>query len=189
MSRDAAAAPHVHDASPAGAGAHGHGHHHHHEHGHERDGCPACGETALARAETVCEARGVKLTPMRSQVLTLLAESARPLGAYDLIDRVAGEDGKRPAPITIYRALDFLLEQGLVHRIESRNAFLACDHTHDPQEVVVFLLCERCGTAREASDPALARAVAGLAGKAGFAPRGQVIEIAGLCADCRGTDD
>ena len=66
-----------------------------------------------------------------------------------MIDRLA-ERGGRPAPITIYRALDFLLAQGLVHRIESRNAFVACVHKHDSGDPIVFLLCERCGAVGEA---------------------------------------
>ena len=82
-----------------------------------------------AHAEALCAKRGERLTPMRRHVLEVLAASHKPLGAYEIIDLVAAR-GPRPAPITIYRALDFLTAQGLVHRIESRNAFLACINNH-----------------------------------------------------------
>ncbi len=122
---------------------------------------------------------------MRARVLELLAASPQPLGAYDLIEHIAREGDRRPAPITIYRALDFLLGQGLVHRIESRNAFVACDHHHGHADVVVFLLCEKCGTAAEASGAEIGDLLAEMAAKAGFAARGQFVEIAGECAACR----
>ena len=86
---------------------------------------------------------------MRRHVLEVLAASHKPLGAYEIIDRVAAR-GPRPAPITIYRALDFLTAQGLVHRIESRNAFLACINNHASDAPVVFLICEQCGAVGEA---------------------------------------
>ncbi len=91
-----------------------------------------------------------RLTPIRRRVLEALLASHQPLGAYELIDRLAAR-GARPAPITIYRALDFLREQGLVHRIESRNAFIACVHNHDSGDPVVFLICEKCGAVGEAA--------------------------------------
>jgi Fur family zinc uptake transcriptional regulator len=152
-----------------------HAHHHH-------DGAPA---SALRRAEKLCSERGEKLTPMRAKVLELLAASPQPLGAYDLIEHISGSGGRRPAPITVYRALDFLLGQGLAHRIESRNAFVACDHAHGHADVVVFLLCEKCGAAAEASGVEIGDRLAEVARKAGFAARGQFVEIAGECAACR----
>ena len=108
-------------------------------HDHER-----CTADALAHAEALCAKRAQRLTPIRRQVLEVLLGSHSPLGAYDIIDRAAAT-GARPAPITIYRALDFLRENGLVHRIESRNAFVACVNNHADGELVVFLICEHCG--------------------------------------------
>ena len=105
---------------------------------------------AIAHAEAICAARAERLTPIRRRVLEALLASHAPLGAYELIDRLA-ERGARPAPITIYRALDFLREQGLVHRIESRNAFIACVQDHGSGDPVVFLICEKCGTVGEAA--------------------------------------
>jgi Fur family zinc uptake transcriptional regulator len=107
-----------------------------------------CTADAIAHAEQVCERRAQKFTPIRRQVLQALLSSHRPLGAYEVIDELA-KSMPRPAPITVYRALDFLMENGLVHRIESRNAFLACAHDHDATSMVAFLICERCGSVGE----------------------------------------
>src|SRR6202158_2631430 len=104
------------------------------DHDHAR-----CTADTIGHAEALCAERGQRLTPMRRQVLEVLATSHNPLGAYEIMDRLAGT-GPRPAPITVYRALDFLMENGLVHRIESRNAYLACAHDHDAAAVVAFLL-------------------------------------------------
>ncbi len=144
-----------------------------------------CASAALAHAETVCASRAQRLTPMRRQVLETLAASHQPLGAYDIMDRLAAR-GPRPAPITVYRALDFLLENGLAHRIESRNAFLACVNNHGADAMVVFLICEQCGAVGEASSNAIAQTLAAAAKSAGFTPRTPVIEVSGVCSHCRG---
>ena len=121
---------------------------------------------------------------IRRRVLEALLGSHAPLGAYELIDRLA-ERGARPAPITIYRALDFLREQGLVHRIESRNAFIACVHNHASGDPVVFLICERCGAVGEAASAAVADTIKSASRAAGFTPKTPVIEISGICAHCK----
>ena len=107
------------------------------------------------------------------------------LGAYEIIDRLA-ERGPRPAPITVYRALDFLLAQGLVHRIESRNAYIACIGRHEPGAMMVFLLCDLCGAVGEAPSAAVAKSLVAAARSAGFTPKTPVIEIPGICAHCGG---
>src|SRR5262245_22432999 len=117
------------------------------DHDHDR-----CSTDAMAVAQAVCAQRGQRLTPIRRKVLAALLGSHKPLGAYEIIDRLAPK-GPRPAPITAYRALEFLRENGLVHRIESRNAFIACVHNHAVGALVVFLTCERCGAGRQASSP------------------------------------
>ena len=121
---------------------------------------------------------------MRRQVLAALLASHAPLGAYELIDRLAAQ-GARPAPITVYRALDFLREQGLVHRIESRNAFIACVQNHASGDPVVFLICEKCGAVGEAASAAVAETIKSASRAAGFTPKTPVIEISGVCAHCR----
>jgi Fur family transcriptional regulator, zinc uptake regulator len=139
----------------------------------------------MAHAEALCAARGQRLTPIRRQVLETLAGSHKTLGAYEIMDRMAAH-GPRPAPITVYRALDFLLENGLVHRIESRNAFLACigEH-HAATGTTVFLICERCGAVGEASSAAVAETLQAAARAAGFTPKARIIEVTGICAHCR----
>jgi Fur family zinc uptake transcriptional regulator len=138
----------------------------------------------MATAEAVCLERGQRLTAIRRRVLDELLASHKPLGAYEIIDRLA-DQGTRPAPITAYRALEFLRENGLVHRIESRNAFIACVHDHPAGEPVVFLICEHCGAVGEASSADLAASLTSAARAAGFTPKAPVIEIGGVCNHCR----
>lgn len=147
------------------------------------DGEP--GDTsAFAAALALCRRTGIALTPGRRRILEILAREGRPLGAYELIERVAQATGKRPAPISIYRALDFLLENGLVHRLASCNTFLACGHGHEAQEPIVFLICERCGEVVEATSDSMRGALAALTASAKFSPRAQVMEVAGRCEAC-----
>jgi Fur family zinc uptake transcriptional regulator len=148
---------------------------------HDHDRCTA---DALKHAEARCMERAQRLTPIRRQVLEVLLESHRPLGAYEIIDKFAAGGG-RPAPITVYRALDFLRDNGLVHRIESRNAFIACVGDHGAGDLIVFLICERCGDVGEAASVAVADQIKGAARAAGFTPKAPVIEISGICAHCR----
>jgi Fur family zinc uptake transcriptional regulator len=150
-----------------------------HAPGHDHDRCTA---DALAHAEAICALQSQRLTRIRRQVLTILLESHKPLGAYEIIERAPAP---RPAPITVYRALDFLREHGLVHRIESRNAFVACVSHHGSGDLIVFLLCERCGMVGEASSSAVAQQLKSAAKAAGFTPKTPVIEISGVCAHCR----
>ena len=162
--------------------------HHHHPEGacahaaHQSERA----EDALASAEAACRAKGARLTPMRREVLEALYATHRPLGAYDIAEVLAGKDGRRLAPITIYRALDFLLEQGLAHRLATRNAFIACPHGHGAGDLVAFLICESCGGVDEMSSSGVSGAIADLLADEGFEPQLQVLEISGRCAHCRG---
>ncbi|GGH32403.1 transcriptional repressor [Alsobacter metallidurans] len=129
----------------------------------------------------------MRLTPIRRQVLDALYATHRPMSAYDLIDRLAPHEGdKRPAPITVYRALDFLLDNGFVHKLESRNAFIACPFRHAPGDLVVFMICEQCGGVDEACSDELRGALTHLAQIQGFSPRANILELAGRCAHCAG---
>jgi len=145
------------------------------DHDHER-----CTADALAHAEKLCAQRSQRLTPIRRQVLEVLLESHKPLGAYETMARAAlsgarpPPSGGRPAPITIYRALDFLRDNGLVHRIESRNAFVACVNNHATGDLVVFLICEHCGAVGEAPSAAVADQLKTAARAAGFSPKAPV---------------
>jgi Fur family zinc uptake transcriptional regulator len=151
------------------------------DHDHDR-----CSTDAMAVAEALCHERGQRLTPIRRNVLATLLASHKPLGAYEIIDRLAPK-GPRPAPITAYRALEFLRENGLVHRIESRNAFIACVHNHAAGELVAFLICERCGAVGEASSAEVTSTLTAAARAAGFTPKSPIIEISGICTHCRAT--
>src|SRR3954471_14812746 len=148
-------------------------------HDHER-----CAAEAIAHAEQVCHDRARKLTPVRRQVWRALLSSHRPLGAYEVIDELS-KSMARPAPITVYRALDFLMENGLVHRIESRNAYLACAHDHDAAAMVAFLICEGCGSVGEIPAAPVAQGLNAAARASGFAPKLSVVEITGTCAHCQ----
>ena len=147
-------------------------------------------EAALDLAAAACAARGAQFTELRRQVLRLVLESPQPIGAYALLDRLRGAR-TGAAPPTVYRALDFLQTQGLVHRVERLNAFIGCagpeahhhcGHGHDhPHQ---FLICGGCGAAQEICDDEVAAAVAKAAGAAGFVPERMTVEIEGFCANC-----
>jgi Fur family zinc uptake transcriptional regulator len=148
-----------------------------HDHSH-------CVHDALATAERLCAESGARLTPLRRRVLELVWGSHRPLGAYELLDQLTAE-GHKPAPPTVYRALEFLLEQKLVHRIASRNAFLGCTHP-GAAHAGYFLLCDECGNAEEIADSsALAGAIAAAAAAADFDVSSQTLELTGRCRRCR----
>jgi Fur family transcriptional regulator, zinc uptake regulator len=154
----------------------------HREHDHAR-----CAAQALDHAEAICARERLRFTPQRRQVLEALLESHVPASAYDVIDRI-GVGGHRPAPISVYRALDFLVEHNLAHRIESKNAYVACDRGEDcAPGATLFLICDKCGAAAEASSEALGRLVGAETLSRGFLPRQPVLEVRGLCARCRGT--
>ena len=147
--------------------------------GHDHADCTA---ELLARAEQVCERRGARLTGQRRDVLNCVAKSHAAAGAYDIIERMA-ERGPRPAPITVYRALDFLANHGLVHRIESRNAFVACTRSHEGRPAAL-LVCETCGTVAELDAGAVCAELENAALAHGFRAGRTMIEISGRCAAC-----
>lgn len=142
-----------------------------------------CVASALARAETECDRRGQRLTPLRRRVLELVWGSHEPVKAYDLLDALRAEH-KGAAPPTVYRALEFLLAEGFVHRIESLNAFVGCGEptrVHSAQ----FWLCEGCGAVAEMDDAELGTLLARKAQQLGFDVERETIEIRGLCRECR----
>ena len=143
-----------------------------------------CVSDALAAAEQVCERNGARLTALRKRVLELVWQSHRPMGAYDLLETLAREDDRRPAPPTVYRALDFLQEHGLVHRIASLNAFIGCDspeHTHQGH----FLICRQCRVAIELDQSLIQPTIRRVAEQQGFTVEAETVEISGLCAHCQ----
>lgn len=132
--------------------------------------------------EDACAERGLRLTPLRAQVLGLIAAADKPVKAYDLLDAMKEENGSS-APPTVYRALDFLLEQGFIHRLASVNAFVGCHHPQQ-RHSVPFLICDRCHAAIELEDERITGLLEQQAKALGFSPRAQTLEVHGLCADC-----
>lgn len=149
---------------------------------HRRHDHGACIAAALDRAEAVCRARGLRLTAIRRRVLELIWANHQPTKAYDLLAQINDERG-HTAPPTVYRALDFLLDAGLVHKIESQNAFIGCgiDHDRHPPK---FLICRECGRAAEIENEAIDDAITHAARQSGFVVDHQTIEIDGRCARC-----
>jgi Fur family zinc uptake transcriptional regulator len=141
-----------------------------------------CVRDALASAERICRDGGVRLTPVRRRVLELIWESHEAVKAYDILDRLGDASGSAKPP-TVYRALDFLMEQGLIHRVESTNAFVGCRHPEHAHEFQL-LICDQCSHVEEIEVPGVSRAVNQHAKKAGFKVREQTIEIRGLCSRC-----
>jgi Fur family transcriptional regulator, zinc uptake regulator len=157
--------------------------HDHHDHAHHHH-APQSLEAVLADAEADCAKRGLRLTPQRRDALAALAEAKKPLGAYDILSIMVENGRRKLAPIAVYRALDFLLEAGLIHRLESRNAFILCPHHHGKGDTVVFLICEGCGRVEEATSDAVSHDLADIARRHGFELKGQVIEMDGRCTAC-----
>lgn len=146
----------------------------------------ACIHTAVARAEALCAEQGARLTPIRQRVLELVWANHKPVGAYDLLPKLA-EEGFNSAPPTVYRALDFLLELGLVHRISSLNAFIGCTHPGEAHPSC-FFVCRACGKAQEL-DPEQVSAIARQAEAAlGVKVEQQITELTGLCPRCQAAE-
>jgi len=138
-------------------------------------------ETLLTRATQICDGRGARLTDLRRQVLGLILDRDAPTGAYDLLDQLRGTRGGA-APPTVYRALEFLLQQGLIHKLERLSAFVGCieDHDHAAQ----FFICRSCGKVAELEDHELAHALEDAAKRLGFKLGKATIEAEGQCKDC-----
>lgn len=158
------------NASPATAQAH-------QSHNHR-----ACIDDALARAREICAERGVQLTPLREKVLQIVWRSHKPVGAYEVLDELS-RSHKSARPPTVYRALDFLMAEGLIHKIESLNAYLGCTEAGAPHSGQ-FLICRKCGATEEIVDPKLETALDQAARRTRFAAERKVVEISGLCARC-----
>ncbi|MGY9014919.1 MAG: Fur family transcriptional regulator [Rhodospirillales bacterium] len=146
-----------------------------HDHG-------ACINDAIKMAEEICGRDGTALTELRRRVLELVWEGHRPVRAYDLLKKLQ-QDRSKAAPPTVYRALDFLMENGLIHKIESLNAFVGCGapaQRHGGQ----FLICRDCRAVAELNDSAVERRIAVKAADLGFKVESQMIEVLGTCPDC-----
>ena len=144
---------------------------------------------AFVRAvQSACQERGLRLTPIRARVLELIADAGKPVKAYELLEWVRASKGVgADAPPTVYRALDFLMANGFVHKLESVNAFIACHHPNSAQHSVPFLICDRCHSAVELEDHEVVTQLEQRAKALGFQPQAQTLEVHGLCARCAAT--
>ncbi len=138
----------------------------------------------LKRADALCHERGLGLTDQRKAVLQILCVSDKPLSAYELLDRMRGVV-KNPTPPTVYRALDFLLEQGLVHRLESLHAYVGCTHPEHPH-ASQFLICDHCGEVAEVEDTSVVKSLKAASKAQGFRTKRPIVELLGTCAHCAG---
>ena len=154
-------------------------HVHSHAPGHDH---AACIVDAVRNAAEVCAQRGLNLTPVRRRILEIVWRAHEPIGAYEILAELSKERDKA-APPTVYRALEFLIDAGLVHRIDSLNAFIGC---HEPEQshIAQFLVCRRCQRVAEIDDPAIQRTLVERSRAVGFQIEPTSLEIKGLCSDC-----
>jgi Fur family zinc uptake transcriptional regulator len=144
----------------------------------------SCLKDALSTVEVCCQERGLKLTPIRRRVLELVWKTHEPVKAYDILETLQAEK-KGSAPPTVYRALDFLQQEGFVHKLESMNAYIGCGapgHRHTSQ----FLICHDCGVVAELDDDDIGMLIDTKADSLGFKANQLTIEIKGLCHSCQG---
>jgi len=137
----------------------------------------------ITKARAYCERRGARFTPLREKVYALMLENHGPMGAYELLDALK-ETESSAKPATVYRTLDFLLDFGFIHRLESTNAFVACHH-FGCQHPVQFLICDSCGHVVEIQSEGLEDTLRAQAEAKGFKISKQTIEAHGLCSDCK----
>lgn len=154
-----------------------------HEHDHA-----ACVAQALAEAQSVCQRAGTRLTATRRQVLELIWAAGKPVGAYEVLETMSAQAGKRVAPPTVYRALEFLVQQGLVHRLASLNAYVGCRRPH-ARHAGHFLICRQCSAVAELADQGIDAVLKANARRLGFTLEAQTVELAGLCPACAEAGD
>jgi Fur family transcriptional regulator, zinc uptake regulator len=137
----------------------------------------------LAQANQICRSRNVRMTPQRAEVLQLMARHVNAITAYDLLDKLRQVEPQAKPP-TVYRALEFLLAQGFIHRIESTNSYVVCPNFTQPLHTSVMLICSQCHSVSEQQISSIDTLINQQARKTGFEPRHNVVEVQGLCADC-----
>ncbi|MDD7804867.1 MAG: transcriptional repressor [Endozoicomonas sp. (ex Botrylloides leachii)] len=140
----------------------------------------------------LCQKRGARLTPLREKVLTLVWKNHSPIGAYDILTELIRQESRQAQPPTVYRALDFLQEQGLIHRLSSINAYIGCTnpvaHTNS-QHRASFFICSKCRITLEVDSTKVANALNSCAQEHAFSIEHGSIEITGLCFNCNKEQD
>ena len=139
-------------------------------------------DEALKKAEVICNKKGVKLTKLRQKVLTLILKNHGYVKAYDLLNDLKKNDTSAKPP-TVYRSLDFLMEHGFIHKIQSLNAFVGCSHP-DEHEDCYFLICKECKNIEECCSNKVKKVLTSTSGKNNFSPNQVTLEITGICQDC-----
>ncbi len=142
-------------------------------------------KVSVARATEIFAEKNLRFTDLRRRVFEEIASTKASVGAYEVLDRLA-KKGTRLAPISVYRALDALLEAGVVHRLESKNAYFACGRLHQPRtgRRPMFLSCEKCGQVFETDGEEIFAAIDETARAAKFEPRVKFVEVSGTCQEC-----
>lgn len=146
-----------------------------------------CIEQALTTARSHCEKNKVRLTELRELVLELVWQSHQPLGAYQLMDMLRERYSGNVAPPTVYRALDFLQTQGLVHKLATLNAYIGCSQLsqlQNPPHQPSFFICEQCHNAMEVNTPRISQAIYEIASNNQFSAKDNAVEVMGLCNYC-----
>lgn len=149
-----------------------------------------CTSNLMSYAEQYCEQKGLRLTKLRRDILREIAASHKAIGAYQLLDSLAAS-GKKLAPISVYRSLDFLQDAGLIHRLESTNSYFACQRNFEDDEractnePLLFLICDDCGTIGEVDGAAIEGLIGDVTSKAQFAVERSQLEIRGMCLSCQ----
>ena len=144
-----------------------------------------CIEKAMNDAKAICRAKKTRLTTLRELVLELIWQNHEPLGAYQLMDKLRERYDGNVAPPTVYRALDFLQENGLVHRLATLNAYIGCSQLHQRDHQPSFFICKECNKAMEVNTPRVTQAIREIASARQFsANTGGAVEVVGLCNSC-----
>jgi Fur family zinc uptake transcriptional regulator len=151
--------------------------------GHDHGPCLA---EVIERAEVAFRDQGLRLTELRRLVLEEVASSHKAIGAYDVLERLFAKEGRRLAPISVYRALDTLVAAGVVHRLESRNAYFACHVAHAANRRQIVFACEQCGAVAEVSEARVFDGIAEAADTLGFRMAQVLVEVSGACVACQG---
>ena len=144
-----------------------------------------CVQEALAHAEKICAKHGCKLTTIRKKVLQLVWNSHKPIKAYDILAQLSSDNFIEKPP-TVYRALEFLRDNNLIHRIESQNAYIGCSTKHDSLDSK-FFICDECHEVEELTEPAVTKTLNKVSKQQGFIPNLVNVEIHGICAQCAQT--
>ncbi|MCY3879103.1 MAG: transcriptional repressor [Rhodobacteraceae bacterium] len=144
-------------------------------------------EERIALAESICARRGVQMTALRKRVLEMLWAGGGPTGAYQLIEAIKIEDSRPVGPPTVYRALEFLITQGFVAKVESLNAYIPCAHPERDHDCL-FFICNACQASVELEDSRIGKLLAEDAASLGFAATRRTVEVEGMCAKCAEAD-